>query len=198
MNKGNPASNADPISPSLSPLNQNDNRTVFLVQGRYQQVNLAVSEFLRSLDLRVLTWEQALALTGEPNPYIAKVIERGMAAATAVVVLFTAEDRVQLDSSLVPNATRIELEEGHQPRPNVLIEAGMALAYDVAFGTQKTLLVQFGDIRDATDLGGKHILRIGGAEPQWRHSLLKRLELAGLHVDDSDGNYLASGNFPTL
>ncbi|MDQ1551999.1 MAG: hypothetical protein QOD50_1421 [Actinomycetota bacterium] len=193
---GTQASTTSPAPSPPSSIEKTSARTVFLVQGRYERVNQAVTEILRALDLRVLTWEQAVGLTQKPNPHIEDVIAEGMAAAAAIVVLFTAEDRVQLEESLVEPSNTGELDEGHQPRPNVLIEAGMALAYDVAFQTQKTLIIQFGDIRKATDLDGKHVLKIGGQNPTWRHALVQRLRSTGLLVDDSDGNYLSTGNFP--
>lgn len=171
-----------------------DPRTVFLVQGRNQKVNRALTDYLVSLDLRVLSWEQVVNATKTPNPYIGDVIRVGMELATAVVVLFTPDDRVMLESTVDPDAKPKELEQGHQPRPNVLIEAGMSLAID----TSHTVIVQFGEMRAATDLDGRHILRIDGYGPTWRHNLANRLRSAGLSVDTSGAHWLTAGNFPTV
>lgn len=178
-------------SPTGSP---GSRRTVFLVQGRHHEVNEALTDYLMALDLRVLQWEEVVRATGKGNPYIGDVIVRGMQDADAIVVLFTAEDKVQLDVAIVPTAKPDELLPGHQPRPNVLIEAGMALAIDA----DRTLIVQFGDIRPATDLDGRHLLRIGGATVTWRHDLAARLESIGLHPRTTSGRHLTAGSFPAL
>jgi len=180
-------------SASPSPTSkQGGGRTVFLVQGRHQEVNEALTDYLMALDLRVLQWEEVVRATGKGNPYIGDVIVRGMQDADAIVVLFTAEDKVQLDVSIVPNAKPEELLAGHQPRPNVLLEAGMALAIDA----DRTLIVQFGDIRPATDLDGRHLLHIGGSNVTWRHNLAARLESIGLHPRTTSGRHLTAGSFP--
>lgn len=171
-----------------------DRRTVFLVQGRYHEANEALTNLLTSLDLRVVPWEEVVNATGVGNPYIGDVLKRGMEDATAIVVLFTAEEKVQLDAALVPKATSDERRAGRQPRPNVLIEAGMALA---AYPS-RTLIVQFGDVRLATDLGGKHLFRIGGAGLGWRNDLVSRLESIGLEPNTSGNRYLTAGSFPTV
>ncbi|WP_430297220.1 TIR domain-containing protein [Sinomonas sp. B1-1] len=175
-------------SPSPS---KRDRRSVFLVQGRNNAVNAALTSYLRSLYLRVHDWEEVVRWTGEPNPYIGEVIRVGMDRVQSVIVLFTPDDHVRLDSTVAgSNTPRRELEEGRQPRPNVLIEAGMALARD----PKRTLIVQWGDIRPATDLDGKHLFRLSG--PKWRHHLKGRLTAAGLEIDDSSGEWLSAGAFP--
>lgn len=180
-----------PKTSNMHSFDKADKRSVFLVQGRNDQVNVALTDYLTSLDLRVLEWNEVVTLLGGGNPYIGDVIKKGMDVAAAIIVLFTPDDEVKLDSRVAVSAKAHELETGFQPRPNVLIEAGMALAKD----EQKTLIVQWGDIRPATDLGGKHLLVIGDGV-QWRHDLKQRLASAGLAVHDANGRYLRAGSFP--
>lgn len=180
-----------PKTSNMQSFDKPDKRSVFLVQGRNDQVNVALTDYLTSLDLRVLEWNEVVTLLGGGNPYIGDVIKKGMDVAAAIIVLFTPDDEVKLDSRVAVSAKAHELETGFQPRPNVLIEAGMALAKD----EQKTLIVQWGDIRPATDLGGKHLLVIGDGV-QWRHDLKQRLASAGLAVHDANGRYLRAGSFP--
>ena len=171
-----------------------DKRTVFLVHGRYTEVNEALTDFLHSLDLRVIPWEEAVNSTpgGGGNPYVGDVLLNGMKEAAGIVVLFTGEERVQLDATLVPDAEPAELAEGSQPRPNVLIEAGMVLA---AYPLQ-TLIVQFGRMRPASDLGGKHIFSIGNASAAKRNDLVDRLRKIGLEPKTVGNRYLTAGAFP--
>lgn len=58
-----------------------------------------------------------------------------------------------------------------QPRPNVIFEAGLALGAH----SEKTILVQVGDIRDISDIAGKHMLHLANS-PASRKSLALRLQ----------------------
>lgn len=62
-----------------------------------------------------------------------------------------------------------------QPRPNVLFEAGMALARH----PEKTLLVQIGAIRELSDIGGKHVVRLDDSFDK-RNDVANRLEHLGV------------------
>jgi hypothetical protein len=55
-----------------------------------------------------------------------------------------------------------------RPRPNVLLEAGMA------FGAQptRTILVELGDLRPVSDLTGRNVIRLGAA-PGPLHALVQ-------------------------
>lgn len=146
---------SSPISPTISTPN-----SVFLVQGRNDKINKAMTEYLTSLGLTVFDWDEVLALTAaeknQNNPFILDVIEKGMNLAAVVVVLITPDERASLRKETAPGAAAGELVEGFQPRPNVLLEAGMALARDRG----RTLLVQWGETRASSDLGGMHVARI--------------------------------------
>jgi hypothetical protein len=62
----------------------------------------------------------------------------------------------------------------------------------------RTLIVQFGDVRPATDLSGKHLFRIGGVGIGWRNDLVSRLQSIGLEPKTSGNRYLTAGVFPTV
>src|SRR5439155_15843423 len=77
-----------------------------------------------------------------------------------------------------------------QPRPNVLFEAGMA------FGSHhdRTIMVQIGDIRQVSDVAGRHVVHFQGTPPQ-RAELRERLKTAGCAVKEGGTDWLTSGNF---
>ena len=97
------------------------------------------SAFLRSIGLDPIEWEVALEMTGTPSPYIGEVIDVVFARAQALIVLMTPDDIVHLDPALC-EAGDPELVAQAQPRPNVLIEAGMALGRY----PERTIIVEFG------------------------------------------------------
>ena len=114
-------------------------RDVFVVYGRNIAARDAVYRFLRSLDLNPLEWNELVRAVGKGAPYVGDVLDHGFARAQACVVLFTGDEYVSL---------RRELGGGQdsalQPRPNVLFEAGMALAHH----PDRTLIVQLGPLRE--------------------------------------------------
>jgi hypothetical protein len=155
-----------------------DPRKVFVVYGRDAEAKAALFDYLRALGLQPLEWEQLVALTGTGTPYIGDVLVRGFREAQAAVVLFTPEDEARLQEDLrAPNEPTFETVLTCQPRPNVLIEAGMALA----FQPDRTIIVQVGNVRPATDLSGRHVLRLGTSGSLF--ALATRLQTAGCPVD---------------
>lgn len=171
------------------PSGPGDGRTIFLVHGRDHQVRDAMAQFLRSLDLKVIEWEQAVGMTGEPNPYIGDVINAGLEAADGVVVLATPDDIVRLDPALA-DAGHPELDEARQPRQNVIYEAGMAMA----LAPTRTLIVATAGTKILSDIAGRHLAYLDNSS-QSRKRLIGRLQTMGLRVDDAGEDWLSAGNF---
>lgn len=163
---------------------------VFVVYGRNDAARAAVFEFLSSLGLEPLTWEKLLATTGEAAPYVGDVLTAGFSVANAVVVVLTPDDEARLRPSMQePRDPVYEKELTPQARPNVLFEAGMALA---SHPTQ-TVIVELGQLRPFSDIAGRHTVRINDSVEQ-RQALASRLQTAGCQVDLS-GNWRNAGNF---
>jgi len=167
-----------------------DRRSVFLVYGRWYQAVEAMREFLASLDLKVIEWEQAVQATGKASPYISEILDAGFKMAHAAVVLMAPDDVASLHPALRPSNAQPEPLTG-QPRPNVIFEAGMAWQQF----RSRTLLVEFGHLRGFSDLGGVHMVRLDGS-PQTRRAIASRLETIGCAVDDSGDRWLSAGSFP--
>jgi predicted nucleotide-binding protein len=186
-----PAPNAaDPKLRRVSvPSGPADGRSVFLVHGRNRRMRDAIAQFLRSLDLKVIEWEQAAALTAEPNPYIGDILAQGLEAADGIVVLATPDDIVRLDPSLAEVGDP-ELTDAAQPRQNVIYEAGMAMA----LAPTRTLLVATPGTKILSDLAGRHLVYLSNAS-QARKRLIGRLQTIGLRVDDSGEDWLTAGDF---
>jgi predicted nucleotide-binding protein len=102
-----------------------------------------------------------------------------MTAARAVVVLVTGDDEarprksfrkaVPRDAKLVP-----------QPRPNVLIEIGMALC----ISQSRTVLARLEPVRDISDIVGLNFVSVNNTQES-REILRRRLKLAGCEVGQS-------------
>ena len=172
------------------PSGPGDGRSVFLVHGRNGATAAAMTSFLRSLDLRVIEWEQAVRLTGEPNPYIGDVILAGLEEADAVVVLATPDDIVRLDPDLASGKDDPDLAEGRQPRQNVIYEAGMSMA----LAPTRTLIVATPGTKILSDIAGRHLAYIDNSS-RARKRVVGRLQTTGLAVDDSGDSWLETGDF---
>jgi hypothetical protein len=151
---------------------------VFLVHGRDLDVRGGVVRFLTDLGLRVVGWEEAIALTGRPAPHAREVLEAALRNVSAIVVLFTGDDEARLRS---PFCRLEELDvEGTlapQPRPNVLFEAGLAFA----LFPQRTVVLQVGRLRPLSDLAGIQFIPLDESAAS-RRSFVNRLRIAGCQV----------------
>lgn len=191
---GQPATGPTDGDPKLRrvtvPSGPGDGRSVFLVHGRNRPIRDAMTAFLRSLDLKVIEWEQAVALTGEPNPYIGDVLAAGLETADGVLVLATPDDIVRLDPGLADDDSDPELAEAKQPRQNVIYEAGMAMA----LAPVRTLVVATPGTKILSDIAGRHLAHLRNTS-QARKRVIGRLQTMGLRVDDSGQDWLTAGDF---
>lgn len=165
--------------------------TVFVVHGRDLAARDAVFTFLRTIGLMPLEWTQALKLTKKGSPYVGEVLDAAFSEAAAIVVLITPDDEARLKSDfLTPRDLQHERELTGQARPNVLFEAGMAFGKN----PNSTVLVQLGDTRPFSDVGGRHVLHLRNT-PQSRQEFATKLANAGCNVNTSGTDWLSAGDF---
>jgi predicted nucleotide-binding protein len=156
-----------------------DRRDVFVVYGRDDKHKDFFFDFLRRLQLNPLEFEEAIRLTGSGSPYTGDAVRTALDHAQVVMVLFTGDDLAQLRPELVrDNDGEAERKPAPQPRPNVILEAGMALALD----RKRTIIVEVPPLRGISDLHGLNVVRFGKGEPPERNNLANRLETAGCDV----------------
>lgn len=169
-------------------------RNVFVVHGRDLQARDAVAAFLRDLDLHPLDWEELVNATGTASPYVGEAVSIAFSAAQAVIVLLTPDDVAQLHPLLQGSKEpTYETEPTGEPRPNVLFEAGMALASH----PKRTVLVEVGTLRPASDVVGRHAIRLTGGIAEL-NALAGRLEAAGCPVKRTNPNFLDTARFSAL
>lgn len=164
-------------------------RNVVVIYGRDERLRKEFFNFLRALKLSPIEWEEAVKATGRGTPYVGEVLDHVFSLGQAVIALFTPDEKVELREDL--RASHDDWEpQFNQPRPNVLLEAGMALAKDEA----RTIIVQVGSVRSISDLEGRHFLRLTNAAEK-RHALASRLATAGCLVDTTGLDWLSVGDF---
>ena len=73
---------------------------IFVVHGRDESVRVGMFGLLRAFGLWPLEWSEALAMTGDPNPFIGDVLDLAFRTAGAIVVLFTPDDLASLKPHL--------------------------------------------------------------------------------------------------
>lgn len=148
-------------------------REVFVVHGRNYQARDAMFQFLESLQLRPLTWQAAAQRTSEATPSTLDSVLAGLKHVQAVVVLMTGDDLARLRPEFGREIATT------QPRPNVLIEAGMALAL---FGKERVVFVKHHASRELSDFSGLNYVEIDNT-PGSRQALARRLRSAGCTLE---------------
>jgi predicted nucleotide-binding protein len=161
-------------------------KQVMVVHGQDQDATSAMFDWLRALGLRPREWAQLVRATQQGSPFIGDVLDRAFRASQAVVVLFTPDELV----SLRPEITGAEPAWRLQARPNVLFEAGMALATY----PDRTILVVLGPQDLPTDLSGRHCVRVREAADL--KEIAQRLETAGCPIDTTGSDWLDVRRFP--
>jgi predicted nucleotide-binding protein len=168
-----------------------DPRKVFVVHGRNNTAREALFAFLRAVGLHPLEWSEIVTATGKAAPYIGEVLEKGFSIAQAVVVLMTPDDEARLrEPYRGSHEPAHETDLTPQPRPNVLLEAGMALG----LFPDRTVIVELGQLRPVSDIGGRHVVRMNDT-PEKRHELAQRLETAGCAVNRTGTDWYKAGSF---
>lgn len=144
--------------------NRKKGRDVMVVHGRDEKMKDAMFAFLKALDLRPLEWTSGIRVA---NPTVQQIVDALFGQASAVVVLLTPDDEARLKPEFhEPHDPPHEVNLTGQARPNVLFEAGMAITSH----PDRTVMVQIGQIRPFTDIGGSYITHMN-------NSLAKRKEL---------------------
>ena len=168
-----------------------DTRKVFVVHGRNNAAREALFTLLRAIGLHPLEWSEIVQATGKASPYIGEVLEKGFSIAQAVVVLMTPDDEARLrEPYRGPSEPPYETDLTPQPRPNVLLEAGMALG----LFPERTVIVELGQLRPVSDIGGRHIIKMNDSAEK-RHELAQRLQTAGCQVNFSGTDWYKAGSF---
>ncbi len=162
--------------------------TVMVVYGRDEATRLDMFSFLRSLHLQPIEWNTAVQRTGKTSPYVGEVVSAAFSMAQAFLVLMTPDEKAVLRPELQKKLH--DAQEAFQPRPNVILEAGMALATDDA----RTILVSTGQLRGMSDLDGRHLISLDNS-PERRNDLIQRLTIAGCNPKMNGTDWINIGNF---
>lgn len=165
-----------------------DPSSVFVIHGRDERARSALFSFLRALGLKPMEWNELVLLTGKASPFIGEVLNVGFKKAQAAIVLLTPDDIVRLR---VDYWESDDEDNWHgQPRPNVYIETGMALALH----PDRTIIVQLGAVRPASDLDGRVSVKLNN-ESTCRNTIAVKLRQAGCSVNTEGQDWLTEGNF---
>ena len=127
--------------------------TVFLVHGRNLALASAVTNTLEFIGARVLDFDETRRSPEFTGRYIGQVLDYAFSRAQAIVVILSPDDAVRIRSHFrLDEDPRFGIE--YQPRPNVLIELGMALQSH----PDRLVLLEFPPLRQINDIAG--LLRV--------------------------------------
>jgi predicted nucleotide-binding protein len=165
--------------------------TVFVVHGRDNKLRDSIYQLLGALGLRVLEWGHAIKAARAANPYVNEAVTKIMEQAQAIVVMRSPDDEAKLKQQfLTRDDAAAERKLLGQARQNVTFETGIA----VGTHHRKTLIVEVGQVKPFTDIGGMHILKLSNS-PASRHEFVERLEGLGCKVNRDGNHWLRAGDF---
>jgi predicted nucleotide-binding protein len=169
-----------------------DPKKVFIIHGRNVKARKAVEQFVRSLGLTPIDFEQLAADSGAA--FIGEIVRNGLAQAQGIIALFTADEIAHLRPDYHEPHDGQEDKERWQSRPNVLFEAGMA--YGSA--PERTILaVLGGQTKLFSDVRGMHLTYLSN-KTDARKRLRQKLIGAKCDVDlrsDAYDDPSVSGDF---
>jgi len=168
-----------------------DNRKVFVAYGRNIEMKKAMFEFLKALDLFPQDWKDLVASTGKGSPYVGEVLDKAFSDAQAIIILLTPDDEGRMNYNFLSDKDQPhERQLTPQARLNVVFEAGIAMGRD----QKRTIIVQIGDIRPFSDIGGRHTILMDNSVEK-RGDLAQRLNTAGCPTNTYSDAYFKAGNF---
>jgi predicted nucleotide-binding protein/uncharacterized protein YjbI with pentapeptide repeats len=164
-----------------------DRKAVMVIYGHDTQANTALFDWLRAIGLQPQEWSQLIHASGNASPYIGQVLDKALQDVQAVIAYFTPDEYVT-----TAGPPREQSAWRLQARPNVLIEAGMAL---ITHPT-RTILAVLGTQELPSDLAGRHYVRLSSADPAPLHDLASRLRDAGCDTNTTGTDWLNPERFP--
>ena len=129
-----------------------DRRSIFVVHGHDVRAFDEILGRLKAHKLKPITWEDAKGYTGKATPSNLETVQAAMEHTYAIVVLMTGDDAGRVRR--VRGGRRPSEAYAPQPRQNVLIEAGMAMALIPS----RAILVHFDSIRGPSDFAGLNVV----------------------------------------
>ena len=159
-----------------------DPQKVFIIHGRNIEARNAIEQFVNSLGLKVLDFDQVSANLGG-SVFVGEVVRAGLQLAHGIIALFTPDEVAALHPTWRGNLERPEEVQRWQARPNVIFEAGMA--YGLA--QKRTVLVTLGtEVSLFSDVAGIHVIRL---DNQVENRKKLRLKLIGMNCSvDKDAH----------
>jgi hypothetical protein len=149
-----------------------DVRRVFVIYGHNLAAYHALVQFLRALGLRPWSFDELSNELGG-SPYVEEIVREGMRRSHAILALFTPDEWAGARLPGEPAAWRT------QSRPNVIFEAGLALA----LAPDRTVLVSLGtDVELFSDIRGRHVVKLGNSLAS-RSNLRDKLVKIGCEID---------------
>jgi hypothetical protein len=172
-------------------LEQDNPQNVYVVYGRNKAIQQAMYDFLDALGLQLLTKEAVINSLQQGAPFADDVLDTTFKSAKAIIVFFSAEEQVRLRRELrKPDDRNAETEFLLQPGIDQIFEAGYALG---GF-SDRTILLQVGQVRLFSDIDGRDVLNFTGKVADCRR-LIDRLKSIGCILQENGNKWQGARNF---
>jgi hypothetical protein len=136
--------------------------TAFIIHGHDHEARRAVEKFMRSLGVEVVPFHRAPSEANDMEQVLYK-LRAGIEQADVVIALLTPDEQATwhdpVTGAYSGKTLNGESLAGWQPRPNVILETGLAAG--IAKG--KTIVVRVGPVRTISDLAGVLMINLEDA-----------------------------------
>lgn len=161
-------------------------KAIFVVHGRDVDFKNKMFNFLRTIGLEPLDWNEIIKLTGNAAPTTFEIVNKGLEHAQAILVLLTGDDEARLlEEFQNDDDSDIEKVLTPQPRLNVVFEAGLSFA----ISPERTILVKKSKVKKFSDVDGINYILFNGTQKD-KNNLINRLKIAGCEVDTTNNDWL--------
>jgi predicted nucleotide-binding protein len=173
----------------------NRRRIIFVVHGRNIEALNSLRSFLQSIGLTPITLTDALPHIHRGTPYVGEVLDSAFSLAHAVIVLMTPDDKGLLKRRFRRhNDQSWEKRLTGQARLNVIYEAGLAMG---GVFRNQTVLIELGDLRPFSDIGGRFMMRLNNEIPS-RQNFIAILQAIGCAVNLANNDWQTIGDFENI
>lgn len=187
------------VKENIKPVQKNidqdlpDKKKVFVIHGENEKIKNSVFDFLSSIGLYPIEFEDLFKSNGNDNLKVSEMLNTVFKTAHAVLSVLTPTEAAMKKHQTKYYYGNRRGEESPPLRSNVLLGTGMALALN----RERTIVVEIGGLSFYKDLTGFQTISLDNSSAS-RKELLEKLILTGCEINISSEEWISKGDFSDI